>query len=306
MAQFIVTAIDAPRRLELRDDTAVRRVLSEAETVRPRAHRSVTIVRDSGIVQKRYPGLIDREVRKARQMFAISRRHEFLAPELVGADQETGVVTFKLLPPMVALRDLYIEHMEGRDAAARCVSAVHMAGEALAAIHRELDPDGCTPWVAPLAFTEQAHRQLGASWWNRLQHTPQAALHGDYGFGNVHVTCGAQPRLAVLDASPNHYITFDPLTVGSIYLDLASLRACFLGLVPWRRFVRLRSRRWESLDKALIGSYESASGIRLDTALLDGVTSAVLTSYLVARTGSRLLTATIRSVIERRGALGGR
>ncbi|MEQ1870124.1 MAG: hypothetical protein ABL961_08895 [Vicinamibacterales bacterium] len=68
--------------------------------------------------------------------------------------------------------------------------------------------------------------------------------------------------------------------------------------------MRLRSRRWESLDKALIGSYESAAGLRLDAALLDGVTSAVLTSYLVARTGSRLLTTTIGTIIEWRGALG--
>ncbi|MFN0179402.1 MAG: hypothetical protein ACKVZ0_11430 [Gemmatimonadales bacterium] len=184
-----------------------------------------------------------------------------------------------------------------------------MAGEALAILHRELSPGSAVQWDPPPPFAREARRQLGPMWQSRLAAGPQAALHCDYGFGNVHLAAEAMPRIVLLDPSPNYYLTFDPLTVGSVYLDIGTLLGCLWGLVPIRSYLRLDRSRLGPLEQAFVAGYEGVAGWRLDRALIDGVTSAVVATYLTRRLRSGWLAIAATRMIgraARRGMRAGR
>ncbi len=239
-----------------------------------------------GLVVKRYVGSLDREVTKATRLYEAGRRHGFVAPQVLRTAPSENTITYQMVRGIVPLRDLYLRYMSGGDDGQQCVATVRLAGATLAVLHRELPATDCIEWAPPPAFAKEARRRLGAGWSDRLVATPMAALHCDFGFGNIHLSRDEPSTLVLLDPSPNYYLTFDPLTVGSIYVDLATLMACLWGLVPVRHFVRLEWSRLRALDCALRDGYETVAGTRLDRDLLEATTSAVVTTYMAMRLGS--------------------
>jgi len=258
----------------------------------------------TGRVVKRYRDGVTRELAKASDLVAIGTRHGFLAPAVLEFDESNRTITYQWIEGLTPLRDLYLAYMSGTDRGDRCQVAVRIAGSTLAVLHRELNRAGAVEWTPPVPFAREALHALGPQWRVRLGESPQVALHCDYGFGNVHLAADATPRIALLDPSPNYYLTFDPLTVGSAYLDLATLLACLWGLVPLREYLRLNRSRVGVLVGALREGYERAAGWRLDRELLDGVTSAVVATYLTRRLGSGLLAVPAARMIGRAARRG--
>ncbi len=215
------------------------------------------------------------EVEKAYAVHDIGSRNGFAVPKVIDVDVSHRAIAYERMDGLVALRDHYISYMSTRSPALELVNPFEASGRALAAIHRDLTLSTKQTWGATDEFDGRGAAEVP----KMLESTPQAWLHGDYGFGNTHTWRGDALELVVLDPSPNRYLTRRPDVFGSIYLDLGLFVACLQGLVPARHYARLHWGRERILRDAFLTGYESVASAPLDRPLLARVTRAVVGAY---------------------------
>jgi hypothetical protein len=242
---------------------------------------SIAAAQPGATFVKQYDGLVEVEVVKAERLARVARRNGFTAPAVLNVDVDRQVITYEWFDGLTPLRTAYLEHTI-REPDAEAPELFERVGRVLAHIHRDLTLDERVPWEAPATFREDLERRLGPNAIELLARTPQAFLHGDFGFGNVHLE-ERTGRIVVLDPSPNGYLTTHPSTFASIYLDVGVLSACLRGLVGPARFLQLRRDRIGALENAFLEGYERTSGARLDRRLVDGMGYAIAGTYLRAR-----------------------
>ena len=220
---------------------------------------------------KRYRAIVEIEREKAEQLNRVGARDGFISPAVLATDVRARVITFEKLDGLVPLKTHYLAFTTDRgpdERNERIPELFTEAGRALASLHRDLSMPERVGWRVPAAFGRYFHHRSGRSAREVLAGTPQAFLHGDFGFGNVHFMRG-RGRLAVLDASPSHYVIAHPSNWASIYLDIGAFVACLRGLVGMRWVVQLRRDRMADLEAAFLRGYETIHGAPLDPAMTD-------------------------------------
>jgi hypothetical protein len=237
--------------------------------------------RSDGFV-KRYDALVDLERAKAEEFSRLASDWGFISPAVLAVDYDVGLVTYEKLNGLTPLRSLYLVYTTGTGAGPDVPEWFERTGSTLAHVHRELRLTGQVEWRPPPSFSRLFRRRTGADALSCLARTPQAFLHGDFGFGNIHVKRD-EGELVILDASPNRYLTTHPSTWASIYLDIGSLVACLRGLVGIRQFARLRRERITPLERAFVAGYEWVFGDVLDAQMIDSVAYAIAGTYLEFR-----------------------
>ena len=249
----------------------------------PAHHSAVDPVRSSNGFVKRYDGLVDLERAKAEQLSRVAANSGFVSPAVLAVDYNVQMITYEKLTGLTPLRSFYLAYTTGPGAGSEIPELFERTGRALASVHRELSLSERIDWSPPPSFSRLFRRRTGVDAVACLAQTPQAFLHGDFGFGNVHVKDG-EGKVVVLDASPNPwYLTTHPSTWGSIYLDIGSLVACLRGLVGIRQFTRLRRERISPLERAFVAGYQAVHGDLLDSRLTDSVAYAIAGTYLQYR-----------------------
>ena len=231
---------------------------------------------------KRYEAMVEIEWEKAEQLNRLGSVHGFVAPAVLAIDRGAQVITYEKLDALVPLRTVYLEFTTNRKRGERIPELFGEAGRVLANLHRDLTMRERVGWTVPSSFEHHFTRRSGRGTAELLGRTPHAVLHGDFGFGNVHVV-GDQARLVVLDPSPNHYLTLHPSTWASIYLDIGLFVACLHGLVGVRHFALLRRDRIAELERAFLRGYESGRGEALDLEMVDVTAYAIAGTYLGVR-----------------------
>jgi len=249
----------------------------------PAQPSAVDPVRLSHGFVKRYDALVDLERAKAEQLSRVAASSGFISPVVLAVDYNVQMITFEKLTGLTPLRSFYLAYTTGVGAGSEVSELFERTGRALASIHRELSLTERIDWSPPPSFSRLFRHRTGADAVACLAQTPQAFLHGDFGFGNVHVKDG-EGKVVVLDASPNPwYLTTHPSTWGSIYLDIGSLVACLRGLVGIRQFTRLRRERISPLERAFVAGYQAVRGDLLDSRMTDSVAYAIAGTYLQFR-----------------------
>ena len=248
----------------------------------PTQHSAVDPVRLSNGFVKRYDALVDLERAKAEQLSRVASSSGFVSPVVLAVDYNVQMITFEKLTGLTPLRSLYLAYTTGAGAGSEVPELFERTGRALASVHRALALTERIDWSAPPSFSRLFRCRTGADAVACLARPPQEFLHGDFGFGNVHVKDG-EGKVVVLDASPNRFLTTHPSTWGSIYLDIGSMVACLHGLVGIRQFTRLRRERIAPLERAFIAGYQAVHGDLLDPRMTDSVAYAIAGTYLQFR-----------------------
>src|SRR2546425_610515 len=249
----------------------------------PAHHSEVGPVRSSNGFVKRYDGLVDLERAKAEQLSRVAANSGFVSPAVLAVDYNVQMITYEKLTGLTPLRSFYLAYTTGAGAGSEVPELFERTGRALVSVHRELSLSERIDWSPPPSFSRLFRRRTGADAVACLAQTPQAFLHGDFGFGNVHVKDDGKGKVVVLDASPNRYLTGHPSTWGSIYLDIGSLVACLRGLVGIRQFTCLRRERIAPLERAFVAGYQAVHGDLLDSRMIDAVAYAIAGTYLQFR-----------------------
>ena len=239
-------------------------------------------VRLSNGFVKRYDALVDLERAKAEQLSRVAANSGFVSPAVLAVDYNVQMITYENLTGLTPLRSFYLAYTTGAGAGSEVPELFERTGRALASVHRALVLTERIDWSPPPSFSRLFRHRTGTDAVACLAQPPQAFLHGDFGFGNVHVKDG-EGEIVVLDASPNRYLTTHPSTWGSIYLDIGSMVACLRGLVGIRQFTRLRRERIAPLERAFIAGYQAVHGDLLDPRMTDAVAYAIAGTYLQFR-----------------------
>ncbi|HET6519068.1 MAG TPA: hypothetical protein VFG47_04535 [Geminicoccaceae bacterium] len=229
--------------------------------------------RADGTFTKFFERDVELEAEKAAALFALAARNGFVAPRPLSADPAGGSLSFEYIPgPPRSVRDLYLAYVAGTSPPARTPRTFHEIGSMLGAIHRELSLPSRRAWRPTEPFDTAMCRAWGEGYGAPLAATPHAFLHGDFGFSNVLLLDGhAPPRIAVIDPSPNGYVTFHCDTFASVYLDLAKFVCCLDGLVPPVHHAAIDWRRAVALRDAFLDGYGARTGLAIDRRLLDGL-----------------------------------
>ncbi len=226
---------------------------------------------EAGKVIKVFNKDLELEARKHQQLAQLARLHGFCVPELLAQDDPIGTLAYEYIAQLNSCREQYLDYAtrgpdSRRDAWQEALFA--KIGRVLAIIHRELNLEPQASWQAPPTFDRVVRELAGTDSRELLAQSPQATLHGDFGFSNVCTTQQEPQRLVVIDPSPNFYSSFVCNERASVYLDIGKFSVCLRGLVPRRDFFRLRRSRMEKLSQLFLGGYAQEAGWEIDTTIL--------------------------------------
>ena len=220
------------------------------------------------------------ELEKAQALQRLSRDQSFVVPRVLEASQADSSISFEYLPGLVPIRNKYLEACRGAIPLEPVEKLFAATGDALSRIHIGLRLAKEVDWRPSQAFEFElrAERCL-----NDL-HIPEIAmpvvLHGDYGFANVFLMNEDDPRLVILDPSPNGFTTFAANERGPRGIDLANMVACIQGLVPLRYYPFLNWASAARLLDAFLSGYERAADCRLPRKPLIAIARATARTYL--------------------------
>src|SRR5882724_7419632 len=153
----------------------------------PARHSADHPVRSSNGFVKRYDALVDLERAKAKQLSRLAANSGFVSPAVLAVDYDVKMITYEKLTGLIPLRSFYLAYTTGAGAGSEVPELFERAGRALASVHRELALTERIDWSPPPSFSRFFRHRTGADAVAGLAQTPQAFLHGDFGFGNVHV-----------------------------------------------------------------------------------------------------------------------
>lgn len=236
--------------------------------------------RPADFVKHYPPAELAAEATKARLMAEAGAAVGVRVPAVLDVDEPTGAIRYEHVACPVSLLDLMSDPTA---TPALILTQVEQAGAALGALHRVL-PTAGFPRARRSELFDQAlgpgEPSAPADPPAVLQHgavSPAVLQHGDFGYSNVRF--GPTGELVVIDASPNRYVTVDPLNVDHPELDLALIASNFVGRtvrpVAMGRTVRLGP----DLFAALLQGYEGAAGGTVDRARLRVYTRATVWAF---------------------------
>src|SRR3989442_3955978 len=159
---------------------------------------AVDPVRLSNGFVKRYDALVGLERGKAEQLSRVASSSGFVSPAVLAVDYNLQMITYEKLTGLTPLRSFYLAYTTGTGAGSEVPELFERTGRALASVHRELSLTERIDWSPPPSFSQLFRHRTGVDSGSCLAQTPQAFLHGDFGFGNVHVKDG-QGKAVELD-----------------------------------------------------------------------------------------------------------
>lgn len=238
---------------------------------------------DAGVVIKSGYADHQTEVEKAQALQRISSRNAFLAPRVLGSSKANASISFEYLPDLESIRTRYIDACRGAIPVAPVESLFVLAGASLARIHAELRLAKVVEWHPSRGFESNLRVEGCFGGLILPEIASPAVLHGDYGFANVFVTGSHEPRLVILDPSPNGFTTFLPNESGPRGIDIANMLACIQGLVPLRVYAFLNWSTAARLAEAFLRGYEDGAGCHLPRKPLYAIARATARTYLQYR-----------------------
>jgi len=226
------------------------------------------VVRRNGMIEKYYPHDFKAELEKHRLIAEALSDSDIVFPALISEDG-IGRLVMEDLGDLISLRETYLNHMKAQDdPGTNGPELMHRAGAALALIHA-VDP----------VKVSTPHHHSGRVGPDEIEvGGDRVMLHGDYGFSNVFVQ-QRTGKLAIIDPSPNHFVTTHPLELGPPSLDLGNFTSCLMGLVPPRNFLRMRWYRAAALIEKFLSGYEITSGRQIASPHLMDVTESTARAY---------------------------
>ncbi|MCA9182091.1 MAG: hypothetical protein KDA51_11580 [Planctomycetales bacterium] len=254
---------------------------------------------ESGKVIKHFSKDLLLEALKHRRLAQIGAEHGFRMPKLIAQDVERSTLTYEFIDELTSSRQHFLDYtLRGPDATRDAVQEALFTqiGQTLAVIHRRLDIQPVAVWRAPPVFDRVVRAFTGNDTAALLEHTPQAELHGDFGFSNVCHTLPEPLRLIMIDPSPNSYSSFACNERASVYLDIGKFSLCLRGLVPRNSYLRMRRPRAAKLRELFLQGYADESRVAIEMNVLEVVERALLTCKIrhemrsaLARTAAGIL-----------------
>jgi O-antigen/teichoic acid export membrane protein len=235
-------------------------------------------------IGKRYADQAEIVLAKAERLWRLGLEHDFIFPRPL--ELRDNILWSEYLPDLQSIRASYLRFMRAPGRAGDVPMLCRDVGATLGAIHDNLRLPEPVTWTPPPAFDRAATELLGKDYRAILAATPQRLLHCDFGFSNIHVTTrDGRRRIVILDAEPNGHSTLHPLTIGSIYIDIAAFALCLYGLVPLRHHTRLPRSRRQALLGAFLAGYQERTGLQLEEGLVRRLAEITAVAYLAPRLG---------------------
>lgn len=223
--------------------------------------------------------------RATRLFEAAGTQAGFSAPRPLRHLPEKGAIAYEVLPPGLRLGQVLSRRaLHPIPDKGDIHAALRATGAALAGLHERMRPGEGTGLPLASFLTDTAPR-LRARAEAIFAAAPVAALHGDFGHGNVWIA--RDGNIWIYDSQPSVFCPDPEAVRAAIYYDAAHMVSCLWGLYPLalQPFLgRLPRRVW---IEAFLKGYEDRAGFALDRATVLLLAAGILDRYASHFTAAR-------------------
>ncbi len=207
------------------------------------------------------------EYEKAKIFFSACTQSGIIAPEVLDVDFKQKTITYSRIKNFQTLEDRYVKTLTGRADLATLLELQNLAGKGLAAIHRNMKLQTTSSWSASKVVDREMFKITKNKTNCFLSGTPEAILHGDFGFANLGYQLDRETntqRLIIFDPSANNYITQKPNEYCSIYVDIGVYFSDINGRVPVKFYPSMDWSHLSLIKASFVKGYQTESALKLD------------------------------------------
>ena len=235
-------------------------------------------------VTKIYECDAELEYEKAMALWAISKNYNFNFPKPLKLDEQKNAIEYEFIQTECSVRSFYLQFMKSAEKDEGVIKIFEECGRILGIIHKELTLSEKHIWHPPINYLEAMDKMKSKNLCEIIEEVPCAFLHCDYGFENIEYIGNERYwSLALFDASPNYFATFQANTFGPVYIDLGNFLSALEGLVPIKNYLNMKWERIDDLRNAFLEGYQHSSGIVYNKEIANIFSYATASSYLARK-----------------------
>lgn len=231
-------------------------------------------------VEKEVPSDVANVAAKYSAIHDIAVSHEFIAPEVISCSKDTNLVTLSNIDNIVSVRELYWKYMIDCIDETDCLDFIKRVGQTLAVIHNDLDLSEYSKWSSGDDF-EYYLKKYGYTH-NNIEYSPQAILHGDYGFSNIFSVnhFNVDSPVVIIDPCADGYTSLSDIEYGPVYLDIGKFLMCLEGLISPQKHLFIKIDKINRAQISFINGYASKSRHAINYVSCFAFSYAIASMYL--------------------------
>jgi len=234
--------------------------------------KKTRILEQHGCFKKWYRENVEIEFEKAEKLHEIGLDNNFIAPKPLKFNLKKHTIEFEYIRSLTSIRNVYLNVLHSSKPSDTDLHLFFTVGKILSSIHTSLLLSTSTPWV-PSNYIKKVIKNDKTDFEEFLSSTPQAFLHGDFGFSNIciiHDNKGSKDdrKIVIIDSSYDGISILSSNTFGSNYLDLGHFVACIFGLIPIRKYFGAKWENVVAVRDQFISGYEDGNSMKIDRKLL--------------------------------------
>jgi hypothetical protein len=218
------------------------------------------------------------EFQKAQAIERALSGTRFITPKAIDCYPASGLVEFEYVPHRVRLFDAMLEAYRMCEFE-KVLAQNRDAAELLAIFHHKLKLPTSIEWTPPSSLIRDLNR-AGRHW----PYDNAVFLHCD--FSSVNILINNTGGLAVIDASPNQYLTKSANLIGPPVIDVAT----YTVRLHWPFRARTYRKSWrrfaDMLRADFLNGYERSAGVVLDRTILKIFELNIVRSFVDWKLGS--------------------